>query len=80
MDSKEANTPMDPSGPRSELIYHDDMIYEGWISFRFTLVHKTISVITQGCIRDSEQGLYIELIDLLGGLMWLINQLEPILG
>ena len=43
-------------------------------------MHKTISVITQGCIRDSEQGLYIELIDLLGGLMWLINQLEPILG
>ena len=31
---------MGPNGPRSELIYHDDTIYEGWIGFRFTLMYK----------------------------------------
>ena len=45
------------SGPRFELIYHGNMIYEGWISSMFTLVHKGILVIMQGCIGDSEQGL-----------------------
>ena len=30
--SKEFNTPMSPNGPHSEFIYHDSMIYEGWIN------------------------------------------------
>ena len=54
---------MGPSRPHSELIYHDDMFYEGYISSRFILVHKGILVITYGCTRDNEQGLWIELID-----------------
>ena len=45
---------MGPSGLRSKLIYHDDTIYEGWIGFRFTLMHKGVLVITQGCTKDSE--------------------------
>ena len=31
---------MGPSGPHSKLIYHDDMIYESWIDYRFTLMYK----------------------------------------
>ena len=54
---------MGPNGPCSELIYHDDTIYEDWIDFMFTLVHKSILVTTQGCIRDSEQGLWNGLIN-----------------
>ena len=54
---------MSRSGPHFELIYHDDMIYEGWISFRFNLVHKGVLVIMQDCTWDSEQGLWIGLID-----------------
>ena len=54
---------MNPSGPRSKLIYHDDVIYELWISFLFIFVHKGVLVITQGCTRDSEQVLWIGLID-----------------
>ena len=46
LDSKEANTPMGPSGPHFELIYLVDMDYKGQISFRFTFVHKGILVIT----------------------------------
>ena len=48
---------MGPSGPRSKLIYHDDIVYEGCISSRFTLVHKGVLVIMQGCIGNNEQGL-----------------------
>ena len=48
---------MGPNGPHSELIYHDDMVYEGWIGSRFTLVYKGVLVITQDCIEDSEQDL-----------------------
>ena len=55
LDSKGASTPMGPSGPRFELIYHDDMIYEGWIDFKVTIVHKGILVIVQGCAGDSQQ-------------------------
>ena len=54
---------MSHSGPHFELIYNDDMIYEGWISFRFNLVHKSVLVIMQGCTWDSEQGMWIGLID-----------------
>ena len=48
---------MDSSGPRSKLICHDDMDYEGWIDSKFTLMHKSILIITQGYTGDSEQGL-----------------------
>ena len=41
----------------SKLIYYDGIVYEGWIGFRFILIHKVIFVILQGCIGDSEQGL-----------------------
>ena len=54
---------MGPNGPRSELIYLVGMYYEGWISFRFTFVHKGVLVITQDCTMVSEQSLWIELID-----------------
>ena len=80
MDFEGANTPMGLNGPYFELIYHDDTIYEGWIDSRFTLIHKGILIIIQGCIGDSEQGLWIGLIDWLDDSMWLINQLGPILG
>ena len=36
---------MGPNGPHSELIYHDDMVYENWIDSRFILVHKGFLVI-----------------------------------
>ena len=36
---------MGPNGPRSKLILLDDTIYEGWMSFKFTFVHKGILVI-----------------------------------
>ena len=48
---------MGPSGPRSKLIYLVGMDYEGWISSRFTFVHKGVLVIMQNCIGLSEQGL-----------------------
>ena len=54
---------MGPCGFYFKLIYHDDTVYESWIGFRFTLVHKDIMIIMQGCIGDSEQGLWIGLID-----------------
>ena len=57
------NSLMGPSSPYFKLIYHDDMVYESWIGPRFILVHKDVLVITQGCIRDSEQGLQIRVID-----------------
>ena len=42
------------SGPHSELIYHGGIIYEGWIGFRFILMHNGVLVITQDCTRDNE--------------------------
>ena len=57
MDYKETSTSMVPNGPCYELIYHDDIVYKGWIGSKFTLVHKGVLVIMQGYIRDSEQGL-----------------------
>ena len=33
---------MGPIGPCFELIYHDDMVYEDLIDFRFVLVHKGV--------------------------------------
>ena len=46
LDSKGANTLMVPRDPCSELIYHDDTIYESWIDSKFILVHKGVLVIT----------------------------------
>ena len=43
-------------------------------------MHKGILVIIQGCIGDSEQIIWIELIDQLDGHVWLVNQLGLILG
>ena len=63
LDFERASTPMGFNGPHSKHIYHDDPIYKGWISSRFTIMHKGILVITQGCIEDSEQILWIWLID-----------------
>ena len=63
LDFEGASTPMGPSSPHYELIYHDDTFYEGYINSRFILVHKGILVITYDCTRDNEQGLWIELID-----------------
>ena len=54
---------MGPSGPRSELLYLVSMGYEGQIGSTFTFVHKGVLVITQGCIRVSEQSLQIGIID-----------------
>ena len=44
LDFEGANTPMGLNGPCSELKYHDDMVYEGWIDFKLTLVHKNVSI------------------------------------
>ena len=54
MDYEGANTPMGLNGPHSELIYHDDTVYEGLIGVMFIFVHKGILVITQGYIGDSQ--------------------------
>ena len=53
---------MGHSGPCSDLIYQNDIVYEGWIDSRFTLMLKSILVITQGCIGNSKQILWIGLI------------------
>lgn len=79
MDFEAFNTQMGHNGPFFELIYHDHAIYDGWIDSRSTIVHKGVLVIRQGCIGDSEQVLWIGLIDKLNDPMWLINQLEPTL-
>ena len=71
---------MGPCGLRFELIYLVGTDYEGQISFKFTFVHKSILVVTQDCTWVSERGLQIGLIDLLVGLIELVNQLGPILG
>ena len=63
LDYEGTNTPMGPSGPHFELIYHDDTIYEGWICSRFTLFHKIVLVNIEDCIGDSEQILWIGQID-----------------
>ena len=63
LDYESVNTPMDLNGPYSKIIYHDDKIYEGWIGSKVILVHKSVLVITQGCIEDYEQGLWIGLMD-----------------
>ena len=55
--------PMGPSGPHFELIFFDDTVYEGLMSFQFTFVHKDVLVIMQGCTRVSEWYLQTRLID-----------------
>ena len=54
---------MGPSGSCFEFIHHDDMINDGWIDSRFTLVPTCILIITYGCIEDNEQVIWIVLID-----------------
>ena len=54
---------MGPYGCHFELIYLVGMDYEGWIGCRFTFMPKGVLVITQCCIRVSEQGIWIRLID-----------------
>ena len=49
--------------PCFELIFLDGTVYEGWMGFQFTFVHKGVLVITQGCTTDSEQVLWTRLID-----------------
>ena len=63
LDFERVGTPMGFNGPHSEHIYHDDTIYKGWIGSKFTIMHKDVLVITQDCIGDSEQILWIGLID-----------------
>ena len=45
---------MGPNGPCSKLIYYDDIVYEGYITSRFTFVYKGVLIITQGCIGNNE--------------------------
>ena len=47
-------TPMDLSGLHFERIYLVGIGYEGLIYSKFTLVHKDILVIMQGCTKVSE--------------------------
>ena len=54
---------MVPNGPRSIFIYYDDMIYEGCIDSRFTLVCKGILIIIKGYTWDSEQVFWVMIID-----------------
>ena len=54
---------MGPSSLCFKLIYHGDTVYEGWIDFKFTLIHKDVLVITYGNTKDSKQDLQIGLID-----------------
>ena len=46
LDFERANTPMGHSGPQLELIYYDDIVYEGSIGSQFIIVYKGILVIT----------------------------------
>ena len=43
---------MGPNDPYSELIYHNDMIYEDWIGSKFIFVYKGVLAIktTQGIV------------------------------
>ena len=54
---------MGPNGPYFELIFLDGTVYEGWMGFQFTFIHKRVLVIMQGCIRISEWYVWTELID-----------------
>ena len=54
-----ANTSIGPNGLHFELLYLVGTNYEGEIDSRFTFVHKGVLVIMQGCIRVSEQGIWI---------------------
>ena len=45
---------MCPNGHHFELIYHGGMVYEDWIGFRFTIMHKGVLVIMQVCMGNSE--------------------------
>ena len=54
---------MGPNDPHFELIYLVSMNYEGRISSKFTFMHKDVLVTMQGCIKVSEQGLWIRLTD-----------------
>lgn len=51
------------SGSRFKLIYLVGVDYKNQINSRSTFVHNGVLVITQGCTRVSEQGLWIRLID-----------------
>ena len=57
MDSEWANTPIDPSGPYSELIYHDNRFMRVGLTLGSFLCINGVLVIIQGCIGDSEQSL-----------------------
>ena len=46
LDFEGASTPMGLSGPRFELIYYDDIVYEGSIGSQFIIVYKGILIIT----------------------------------
>ena len=63
LDYKGVSNPMGPIGPLFKFIYHNDMVYEGWIGSMFTLMHKVVLVIMQGCTRGQKQILKIGLID-----------------
>ena len=45
---------MGVSGPRSELVFLYDKVYEGWMGFQFTFVHKGVLVIAHGCTKICE--------------------------
>ena len=53
-DYEGASTPMGPNGPHFELIFLDGMVYEGWMSYYFTFLHKGVLGPMQGCTRISE--------------------------
>ena len=42
---EEVGTFMSSNGLNFDLIYHDDIIYEDWIGFRFIFMHKSDLVI-----------------------------------
>ena len=62
-DYEGASTPMGSSSPQSKLLFLDGTVYEGWMGFQFTFVHKDILVIMLGCTGISEWHIQIELID-----------------
>ena len=45
-DYEGANTLKGSNGPCFELIFLDDTVYESWMSFQFTFMHKVVLVIT----------------------------------
>ena len=46
---------MGPNSSHSELIYHDDMVYNGWIGSQFIFMHNGILVNMQGSTGDNKQ-------------------------